>query len=650
MTGDHPGERRADLLTLAAAFVVTLAIELALVERKFALFGGGYGQSHVLDTPGEIALFVLGTLAGHALLVGGAFMLVRRLHGRIYDPLLFRFSFLFFTVGAFAAALVAKFEVLSYFSDAVSFQLIRNLGGGSLFDAFLFALSEGALMIGAALGALLLYLIALRFIRRRPNRRRIPPGLRLVPWLLGLAIMLPPFAFFANGIADARYGLVRMTGYGLANAALEQVTDFDRDGYSWFSAQRDRQPFDASRHPLALDIPGNGIDEDGYGGDLAPAPADPAIAAPRIAAPRHLVVVVLESTRADLLGKRVNGRPVAPNLDALARGGSSFPQAYSHVGFTTASLKSLFSGALDPRAGDPSLFADLKANGYRIGVFSGQPESFGDISAVTGMQRSADVFVDAETLKAERAFGFAAKGSLRIDEAKLLREFDGRMGGAAAWARPTFVYLNFQAPHFPYNHPGLPDLLGVDPLPRDQISLPNRKRVAETYWNAVAYSDRMLGAVIARLKALGVWENTLLVVTADHGESLFDDGFLGHGHIINAQQTHIPLVLSVPGLATPQPLGLKDVRGLLLAALAGTPAPQRNRPTLLHIGPLDAPTAIGMVGPGGRFTTLMLETGEVGLGDGRSARYDTLGAADRKQVDQLVAEWGRQRWAARRTR
>ena len=637
--------RRAafDLFTLLGASLTTLAVELALVERKFGVFGGGFGTFQVIDTPGEFAAFALGLLVAHLTLMIAIFVVVRRLHRRD-RPALIRYDFLAVAVGVFTATLIAKFEVLAYFSDAISFQLIRNLGGGSLFDAFLFALNDGALLIGGAVVAVLGWWLVRRAIARRAQIDTTPgPRLRR-PFGL-LVIALPFVVWGCDRLPDPRYALARTTAFALADDALEQLTDFDRDGYSLYSSQLDRAPFDAGRHPLALDIPNNGIDEDGLGGDLTDAVPDPVTAPPRLTAGRNLVMVVLESTRADLIGKRVNGRLVAPNLTALAAAGSSFPQAYTHVGYTTASLKSLFSGQLDPRVGDPSLFTDLKRSGYRIAVFSGQPESFGEIAETVGMKRSADIFVDAETLKDERAFSFAAKGSLLIDESKLLREFDRSLGDPAGWRRPTFVYFNFQSAHFPYNHPGLPDTLGIAPLPRDAITRANQPRVAQTYWNAVAYSDRKLGELIARLKTLGVWDNTLLMVTGDHGEALFDDGYLGHGHVIDRQQTHIPLVLNVPGRATAAPLGLKDIRAILLAELGGAPAPTRTRPSFLHIGPLDAPVAIGMVDPGGVFTTMILDTEEVRFGTDTRARYGTLTGAARARADRLIAEWGRQRWA-----
>jgi hypothetical protein len=639
---------------LALAFAATLGVELALVERKYAIFGGGFGSSQVIDQAGELALFAPALVLAHALLVASVYLALRALHGRRRrEKPVFLLNFLFVTVVGGIALLVAKFEVLSYFSDAIGFELIRNLGGGSLADAALFIASDAGLaLLGAAL-AIGGWWLVLRLARRLlPERVRTPP----LRWrhLLWLALPLPFLAFAADREPDVRYGLARFTAFGLANDALSELTDFDRDGYSWFTPRLDDQPFDASRHPFALDVPNDGIDQDGIGGDFRFSGGPTQLGTTRLPAhPRHLVLVVLESTRGDAIGRQVDGRTVTPVMNALARSGTYASEAYSHVGFTTASLKSLFSGTLDPAPGTPSLFRDMKANGYRIGVFSGQPESFGDISATVGMKASADFFVDAETLKDQRAFSFAAKGSLLIDGQKLLASFDRAMGGAAGWRRPTFLYFNFQEAHFPYFHPGMPQLLPGRPIPRGEIKAANRAWVARTYWNAVAYDDWLIGQLIDRLKRLGVWDDTLLLVTADHGESLFDDDFLGHGHVINRQQTQIPLILNVTGVAVPRPIGLDGYRAVILRALGASIPAEAARPVFHHIGSLDTPIAIGMVEPGGARTTFTFETEEVRFGDGaRPVRYADLkpGSAESARADRLVTEWERQRWLAYRAR
>jgi hypothetical protein len=350
------------------------------------------------------------------------------------------------------------------------------------------------------------------------------------------------------------------------------------------------------------------------------------------------------------MDKIVDGRRIAPNLAALAATGTAIPEAYSHVGFTTASLKSLFTGKLEPANDRQSLFRDFKTNGYRVGVLSGQSESFGDISETVGMKRYSDLFVDAEGLKEERASTFAVPASLLVDGQVLLREFDRNLAKPGDWKQPTFLYVNFQSAHFPYHNRGTKAFLPGPPIPRGEISLENKEWVARTYWNSVAYSDWLVGQVVDRLKRLGVYDTSLVVVTADHGESLFDDGFLGHGHMLNSQQTHIPLVLNRPSMGLERPVGLQDVRALLLNAAGaklGGDDPASAQPVFQFIGSIDKPIYIGFVERGGRWTTLNLGTREVWTSaGGRKIGYDALpaGSALKRRADRLIQVWAQERW------
>jgi Sulfatase len=633
--------------TLPAVILVTLAAELLLAERKYALFGGGFGQSQALDAPLEIIAFLAALLWCHALLFYLLYRLVRRLHGKRRDSPLFHLNFAFLIGGGALAALAAKYEALQYFSDTMSLQIVRNLGGGSLVDALLYSLSEAGLIAIAGGGALVVWLIAWLVLRR--HWREVPPlpdrprlsGRRLVAMLLATPLIL----FAAFRIDDARAALSRFNSVILASTILEQATDFDRDGYSFFSFPIDRQPFDAGRHPYALDIPGDGVDQDGFGGDFVFSGVAAAVPPPVIAGARpNVILIVLESTRADALGRRVAGRPVMPALEAMAAAGSAAPRAYSHVGFTTFSLQSLFTGTLAPVDDRRSLFRDFLANGYVVGTFSGQAEDFGGTAALVGMRRG-QIFVDGTTLKDERASAFSALGSVNVDGRILLREFDRRLGDPAVWRWPHFLYFNLQSAHFPYDHPGMARVLPGEPIPRGQISLANRNWVANTYWNAVAYDDRLIGALVDRLRRLGVLDNSIVVVTADHGESLFDDGFLGHGHMLNEQQMRIPFVVSRPGIAMPAVIGLDDMRAIILGA-AGAPQPPRAAaPVFQYLGTLDRPGAIGMVDAAGHRTTFDFFQETVSIGS-RRARYADLAPGDplRRSADALLNEWARQRW------
>jgi hypothetical protein len=639
-------------LVLPATILIALIAELLLAERKYALFGGGFGQSQALEAPLEIAAFLAAIIACQTFVFWLLYRGLRRLHSRRGSAPLFVLNYAFFVGGGAIAALIGKYQALAYFSDSMSFQIVRNLGGGSLVEALLFSLSEAGLILIGIAGAAVFYLAALILSRRwrrsappPPDCYRIGPARGLAAFA-GIALLL----LAVNRVDDARPAAARFSAVLAFSILFDQLTDFDRDGWSFYSWPIDRQPFDAARHPYALDVPGDGIDQDGYGGDFAFSGSTATPPPPVIAGPRpNVILIVLESTRADAIGRVVDGRPLTPVLDALARGGSSAPAAYSHVGFTTFSLQSLFSGELAPVDDRQSLVRDFLANGYRVGVFSGQGEDFGGTAQRIGLRR-AQIYVDAAGLREERAFGSAGLSSLTVDGKILLREFDRRLGRREDWAQPHFLFFNLQSAHFPYHSPGMDRILAGEPIPRGQIGAGNRDWVQRTYWNAVAYNDRLIGALIERLRRLGVLDNTLVVVTADHGESLFDDGFLGHGHMLSDEQTRIPFILSAPGIPLPPVMGLADMRRAILAAAGAGLGPAAPAPVFQYLGSLDRPGSIGTVDSvGGRTIFNLFDESVWTSRSGRWTRYASLGSesAERRAADALIGEWARQRWLRR---
>ena len=636
-------------LTLPLTILITLIAELLLAERKYAIFGGGFGQSRVLDTPLEIGAFAAGVLLCHGLILFLLYRLVRRLHRRKADTPLFHFNFAFLVGGGTIAVLVAKYQALAFFSDAMSLQIVRNLGGGSLVNALLYSLSEAGLIILALGGGALFYAAALLILRRKwRDLAPLPDFYRSSrPQLVLLLVATPLVLFAVNRVDDARPAAIRFDGVLAFSTLLDEATDFDRDGWSFFSWPLDRQPFDGSRHPYALDIPGDGIDQDGFGGDFAFSGEAANETIPVIAGrKRNVVLIVLESTRADAIGRRIDGRPLTPVLDAMAAGGSHARAAYSHVGFTTFSLQSLFTGELAPVDDRQSLVRDFLANGYQVGIFSGQGEDFGGTAELAGLRR-AQIYVDAAMLRDERAYGSGALASLAVDGKILLREFDRRLGRREAWTRPHFLYFNLQSAHFPYDQPMMDRIVTNDPIPRGEISAGNRDRVERTYLNAVAYNDRLIGALMQRLRRLGVLDDTLVIVTADHGESLFDDGFLGHGHMLNEQQTRIPFIMSQAGAAIPQLIGLADMRGVILAAAGANVRPRQEGAIFQYLGTLDRPGSIGAVDAAGRRTIFNLFDESVWSSQaGRWTPYADLGdgSPEKRAADALIDEWARQRW------
>jgi hypothetical protein len=580
------------------------------------------------------------------------FWLIRRLHGRrAYRPI-FYFNYVFWVSVVIAAVLAARFRILSYFSEAVSFQILRNLGGGSLVQALIYVADEAAFLLIGLVAAALLYWLLYRVLALGRDQGGIETSARPAPRLalVATAAFLVGLTLFqAQQVGDTRLALDRFLAPWLLYAGLSEISDFDRDGYSYFSPQRDASPFDSRLHPFALDVPGNGVDEDGFAGDFAFSGGDESVATPAFKERRlNVILVVLESTRAETLTKVVDGRRIAPNLAAMAASGSWAAEAYSHVGFTRNSLKSLFTGRLDPADDRQSLFRDFKRNGYRVGVLSSQAEDFGGIADTVGERRHSDLFIDAKSLQRERLWSYMRDISLLVDGKSLLREMDRHFGSAEGWRQPTFLYFNIQTAHFPYNFPGALHLLPGPLIPRSRISYANREWVARTYWNGVAYGDWLVGRIVARLKALGVYDDSVVVVLGDHGEELFEHGYIGHGQVLNPIQTQIPLVFSTPGVKMPGPVGLTDLRAMILhAAGADVPRQPPSGAVFQYIGELDRPATIGMAEPGGVVTTLDLQTEEVQSTDQAERghyRHLPRGSPLKARADRLVALWERQRW------
>ncbi|MGH2900650.1 MAG: sulfatase-like hydrolase/transferase, partial [Solirubrobacteraceae bacterium] len=334
---------------------------------------------------------------------------------------------------------------------------------------------------------------------------------------------------------------------GLALTALAQrITDFDLDGYGLAERPLDQAPFDASRHPFALDLPGNGIDENGLAGDhpadFHPRP-DAFVDRPVFARKPHVLLVFLEGMRADVLGQSLGGREITPFLNALARDGASSAHAFANSPYTARSRGQLIGGRLAPFPGQSTLLDDFHANGYAVAWFSGQDESFGAReSAMLGIER-ADMYYDARSDPEHNVSLFRTSGSRAVSWKRVNERVAEYLSG---WdpAKPLFLYVNYGDTHFPYDHRELDDVLGAERLSRRRITPENSRGVFETYANAAANVDRAIEALVASVRARIGGGELVVIVTSDHGEALFEDGVLGHGLALDVTQTRVPLVIS----------------------------------------------------------------------------------------------------------
>jgi membrane-anchored protein YejM (alkaline phosphatase superfamily) len=287
---------------------------------------------------------------------------------------------------------------------------------------------------------------------------------------------------------------------------------------------------------------------------------------------------------------------------------------------------------------------DFKTHGYDTAYFSAQDESFGGPDQGVGFER-ADVAYDARADRDRRYSTFTTAGSLAVSHEVIggrVREFLS----ARASDRPLFLYVNFHDTHFPYHHGDVQPILGGTILSQSDLSPSRAEDLRAMYLNTAANVDRAIGRLLEEAtRALGRAPG--VIVLSDHGESLFDEGFLGHGYALNDAQTRIPLVVDNLPLRIREPFGQADLRRAIHRALSH-PAGSTSGPELVrdeskrvfqYLGTIERPRALGAVSANGRLVYDMRERKAQIDGVWRSERE--LSERERQQVLDLIHTWER---------
>ncbi len=325
---------------------------------------------------------------------------------------------------------------------------------------------------------------------------------------------------------------------------------------------------------------------------------------------QNVLLIVVDTLRADRLSPYGCATGRTPCLSRLAREGILFSRAIAPSSWTIPSMAALFTGYYPHRLG---VQWDLLGGKSRIpaGV-STITEDFAAAGYVTAG------FVANYVLAPEQGYGrgFDSYYLAPYKDHSVTAETLGRR--ALDWLRDrgdqrVFCYMHYMDPHSPYDAPG-PDGLtrwGRRPFVPDQMpgwrdgnvwgltvgreqveDEEDVREIGRFYEDEVAYLDRQLGRLLVRLEREGLLEDTVVLVTADHGEELHDHGFWSHGFTLYEEVVNVPLLLRVPGLrhragsVVHTPVSLVDIRPTLLA-LAGLPAGPavRDGENLLGPGP-----------------------------------------------------------------
>lgn len=324
----------------------------------------------------------------------------------------------------------------------------------------------------------------------------------------------------------------------------------------------------------------------------------------------NLVVVNVDTLRADHLGFHGYPRPTSPFLDRLAAQGVVFERAISNSSITRESVAALLTGRLPsasgsagwnaaPAPGSAHLGERLAAAGYRTGFFS-NTVMLKDPAFTRG-------FEEVQHLPAR--WDLSGEGP-RLSERAL--RFVAEAGGA-----PFALYLHYLDPHAPYDPareflarftreelpPNLDLYRDVEPHlaalraggfgPGD----PRFDAMVLRYDAEIAATDAAIEQLVTGLGAAGVLDRTLLVVTSDHGEEFLEHGFVEHGWTLFEESIHVPLLFHAPAALAPARTRVRVSQVDVLPTLAGL----LGLP--LEVAPLDGVPILRGEGPGVRPAT-----------------------------------------------
>lgn len=252
---------------------------------------------------------------------------------------------------------------------------------------------------------------------------------------------------------------------------------------------------------------------------------------------RHILLISIDTCRADHLGCYGYPRKTSPNIDTLAAEAVLFNNAFTPVPITLASHSSMLTGTIPPyhkvrentsyRLGSLNLtLAEiLQKKGFVTGAVVGAFV----LDSQFGLDQGFDTYNDELKEEENVLFTFNERSAEEVTEVAK-RWLDERRND------DFFLFIHYFDPHASYKwHRRFPF-----------TSVSGRHGLIDGYDSEIAYTDFCIGQVIKKLEDLGLYDSTLLIITADHGESLGDHSEKTHGYFIYNSTLRVPLIVKVP--------------------------------------------------------------------------------------------------------
>jgi len=291
----------------------------------------------------------------------------------------------------------------------------------------------------------------------------------------------------------------------------------------------------------------------------------------------NVILITMDTTRADRMGFNGSKKGLTPNLDVVAQDGVVFTQAYSQAPITPVSHATIFTGTYPQfhRVNDfgkrvpaslPVISEIFKKQGYRTGAFVGSIILDPNGAMAPGFDRGFDTY----------AAGYRRRTPGDDRYKTMEHRAEETITRALAWLSknsrgPFFLWIHIWDPHEPYEPP----------------AAFARKFPGAPYDAEIAYSDAMLGRFFAELRNRKLYEGTAIAIMGDHGESLGAHGEDSHGIFLYDETIHVPLLMKLPGKRSAGTrvnarVGLVDVAPSLLDMAGIQPLPHMQGQTLVR--------------------------------------------------------------------
>jgi arylsulfatase A-like enzyme len=294
-------------------------------------------------------------------------------------------------------------------------------------------------------------------------------------------------------------------------------------------------------------------------------------------APANVVLIVVDTLRQDHLGCYGYERPTSPSIDRLAAVATRYENAFSQAPWTTPSIASLLTSQYPSALGitqEPDRLDDrfvllsevLSDHGY----FTAAVISHYFLKSKWNLDQGFDVYDESSIM------GHGGVSSAKVTDTaiELIR---------ANKSRPIFLLVHYFDPHYDYlEHEGfvfsgdldysgrLSSVTSYDQLRPLIRTLDERdlEYLRALYDSEIAFTDAHIGRLLDELQALGLFDSSIIILTADHGEELRERHTVGHGGTLFNEQINIPLLIKYPGsnrsTAVSSPVGLVDLLPTLL--------------------------------------------------------------------------------------